>query len=588
MARTDPKTTEPGTIADTVAHLGVWARHAPRGLARVEFHSEYARAEADRRLGETLHQENIPYHQIKLPVRRSPSEVVRTLRESLARLEPGVVSITGFATACPDDSRALFLGALSLNRENIAEHNLRQIWWMTSGFTGAFIHTVPDLASWFLVRLRLNEEFSPPTESPYRLKPPRDEGPGSRLDEGLRRAASLVERFRRAKEAGTRPSELIQLAGWAADAIVEVGAPRQARELADQLVEGAIGVFQNSVSEDLSSLRSLNSLARLLYTQGRIKDAEPIIQRVLSIAERSDGQDRPEVAVDLNNLASLLRELTRFTEAEPLLRRALAIWEQNRGPEHPDVASALNNLALLLQATGRLDQAEQLLRRALAIWEQNVGPAHPSVASALDNLAALLTETNRLSEAEPLLRRALAIGEGTYGPDHPDVAIRLNNLALVLQETDRLDEAEPLFRRALAIDEEKNGPDHPKVAIRLSNLAGLLLDAGRLDQAEPLLRRALTISEQSLGPAHPIVAPTLNNLAGLLQHSSRLAEAEPLYRRAMEILLIITRSTRREHPQLRITRENYAGLLAAMGQSPEQIRARLDEIGRPFGMSLGD
>jgi hypothetical protein len=32
--------------------------------------------------------------------------------------------------------------------------------------------------------------------------------------------------------------------------------------------------------------------------------------------------------------------------------------------------------------------------------------------------------------------------------------------------------------------------------------------------------------------------------------------------------------------------DNYAGLLAAMRQTPEQIRARLDEIGRPFGVSF--
>jgi len=579
---------EPGTIADTVAHLAVWARHAPRGLARVEFHSEYARAEADRRLGEALHEQNISYYQIKLPVRRSPSEVVRTMLESLARLEPGVVSITGFATACGDDSRAAFLGALTLNRENLAEHNLRQIWWMTSDFTEAFIHTVPDLASWFLVRLRLTEEFSPVTTGPHSFEPRRDEGPRYKLDEAFRRAASLVDRFRRAKGAGARPLELMQLARWAADAIFEVGAPHLTRELADRLAEGVNEVLQSSTSEDRSSLRSLNSLARLLYTQDRMREAEPIIGRALAIAKRSDGQDPPEVAVDLDNLATLLRELNRFTEAESLMRRALAIWEQNRGPAHADLASALNNLAQLLQSTNRLDEAERLFRRALAIWEQSLGPAHPTVASALNNLAALLRDMNRLSEAEPLFRRALAIDEEIYGPDHPEVAIRLNNLALLLQETDRVVEAEPLFHRALAIDEQTNGPDHPKVAIRLNNLAGLLRDTGRLDQAEPLLRRALKISEQSLGPDHPIVASTLNNLAGVLQDNRRPGDAEPLLRRALEILLRSSRASGHDHPQVHTAIENYAGLLAEMGHSPDQIRARLGEIGRPFGMSLGD
>ena len=50
----------PGTIADTVAHLALWARLAPRGFARVEYHSEFARSETDRRLGEALQDEDDP------------------------------------------------------------------------------------------------------------------------------------------------------------------------------------------------------------------------------------------------------------------------------------------------------------------------------------------------------------------------------------------------------------------------------------------------------------------------------------------------------------------------------------------------
>jgi len=36
-----------------------------------------------------------------------------------------------------------------------------------------------------------------------------------------------------------------------------------------------------------------------------------------------------------------------------------------------------------------------------------------------------------------------------------------------------------------------------------------------------------------------------------------------------------------------VATNNYAGLLKAMGLSKAQIEARLNEIGRAFGMSLG-
>jgi tetratricopeptide (TPR) repeat protein len=130
-----------------------------------------------------------------------------------------------------------------------------------------------------------------------------------------------------------------------------------------------------------------------------------------------------------------------------------------------------------------------------------------------------LKDTNRLSEAEPLMKRALGIDEKSYGPEHPDVARDLNNLALLLHDTNRLGEAEPLYRRALAIDEKSYGPEHPKVAIRLNNLASLLKDTNRLSEAEPLSRRQLRIFVEfghRTGHEHPHFRPAINNYAGLL------------------------------------------------------------------------
>ncbi|MFI5459990.1 MAG: tetratricopeptide repeat protein [Isosphaerales bacterium] len=212
-------------------------------------------------------------------------------------------------------------------------------------------------------------------------------------------------------------------------------------------------------------------------------------------------------------------------------------WLEHEGDDGPWLAS---HVAGPLQALGNFAGAERLNRRAL----ERTRPDHGNFAARLNNLAELLRTTNRLAEAEPLLRRALATSEASLGADHPLVATELNNLAVLLQATNRLTEAEPLFRRALAIDEAAYGRDHPDVA------------------------------------------RDLNNLAGLLRASNRLAEAEPPYRRAVEVLLKFTHATGHEHPHFRTFTNNYAGLLAATGLSNAQIEARLNEIGRPFGMLL--
>jgi hypothetical protein len=380
------------------------------------------------------------------------------------------------------------------------------------------------------------------------------------------------------------PGEPLVLAGYLMRAgSAWSGAARFAQ--AQPLVERALSIReQNLGSEHPDVAGSLNDLAVLHLHQAQLAEAEPLMRRALAIDEVSYGAEHPNVARDLNNLAWLLKETNRLSEAEPLMRRALAIDEASYGAEHPKVTIDLNNLALLLQATNRLSEAEPLMRRALAIDEASYGAEHPKVAIALNNLAQLLQATNRLSEAEPLMRRVVSIFEVSYGEEHPNVATALNNLALLLQATNRLSEAEPLMRRALAIDEASYGAEHPDVARDLNNLAQLLQATNRLSEAEPLMRRALAIDEASYGAEHPNVARDLNNLAQLLQDTNRLSEAEPYSRQAVLIFLAFTRDTGHRHPHLEVIFSNYTGILSAGEWTETEMQERLLSLGPEAGL----
>lgn len=515
MARNDPKKTGRGSIADVVAHLAIWARRAPRGFAHVEYHSEYARVEADRRLGEVLLREQVPYHHVELPVWVTPSQAGRYLLEHLEKIESGTVAITGFATAVAEEDRRDFLAILSVRREVLAELGLCQIWWLTPDFREALMHVAPDLDSWFMVRLRLDEGFFPTAGGPDVAEPLRPTGPKYRIDDALRRAASLVERFQRAMEGKSVDPDLLELSASAADAIVEVGAPNLTRELADQLLGGLTEVCPSGLADCLTTVRSLNAFARLLVSEGRINEAAPLIDRGWAMVNSEEAPNHPDVARDLHNLALLLQDATRPDRAETIMRRALAIAERVHGPRHPSVAHCLKNLAAILRDTGRLQDAEAFGRQALEIDERTYGPDHPDVATDLNNLAVLLRAAGRLTEAELLYRRALAIEERWFGPDHPGTATVLGNLAVLLHAMTRLDEAEPLLCRALAIDERSLGTDHPIVATDLVYLASVLQAAGRPDEAEPLLRRALEIDQRIYPSDHPSIIRDREHLASL-------------------------------------------------------------------------
>jgi CHAT domain-containing protein/Tfp pilus assembly protein PilF len=278
---------------------------------------------------------------------------------------------------------------------------------------------------------------------------------------------------------------------------------------------------------------SLNGLAEMYRAGGRYAEAVPLVVRALGILEKSFGPNDRDVATTLNNLAGLYKAQGKYQEAEPLYQRALGIREKVFGPEHQEVATSLNNLAELYDAEGRYDQAEPLLQRALAIQEKS--PDGLATANVLNNLAALYQAQSRYALAEPLLQRALAIQEKSLGPEHIAVANSLNNLAALYEAQGRYAEAETPMKHALETAEKSLGPDHPDVSIFLNNLAELYVVQGRYDQAEPLLKSALAIREKALGPDYLEVAGSLHNLAALYQTQGRYPEAVPLVARALAI-----------------------------------------------------
>ena len=160
----------PGSVEDTLARLELWCLRAPKGFARVEFESEFSRRAVVDRLRLRIRAQNVSFGEIELRSGQAPWPLVRDLIGQVRSLGPGVVSISGFETAFSGSvspaedgqqprpevtSRADSLRVLNFNRESLALPGVRQIWWMTPTFAELFVRAVPDLESWFMVRLRL-------------------------------------------------------------------------------------------------------------------------------------------------------------------------------------------------------------------------------------------------------------------------------------------------------------------------------------------------------------------------------------------------------------------------------------------------
>ena len=292
------------------------------------------------------------------------------------------------------------------------------------------------------------------------------------------------------------------------------------------LFEKAIAYFPND-----AALKS--QLVDLLRGQGRLADAEPVLQEVLAQQRKMVGSEHLDVATSLSSLSFLLREEGKLPESETTAREALAIRKKLLGNEHADVAQSLHLLAWNLHMQGKQNEAEALSREELAMWRKLLGNEHPNVAWALGDLTIFLRDQGKLAEAETSIRESLAIRRKVFGNEHPDVAASFNLLSDLLRAQGELAELEALYREELAMRRKLFGNEHRSVEESLAALAKVLHQEGKLAEAEAVWREELAVERKLSGDAHPFVANSLQSLGAVLRDSGKSSEAEALFREAL-------------------------------------------------------
>jgi hypothetical protein len=83
--------------------------------------------------------------------------------------------------------------------------------------------------------------------------------------------------------------------------------------------------IETFVPEELGRVHRLHRLAERHREVGEEHEAEPLLQQVLEIQERTLGPAHPQVALTLSSLMFLYRQQGRETEAEAAATRAQSI-----------------------------------------------------------------------------------------------------------------------------------------------------------------------------------------------------------------------------------------------------------------------
>jgi tetratricopeptide (TPR) repeat protein len=260
----------------------------------------------------------------------------------------------------------------------------------------------------------------------------------------------------------------------------------------------------------------LNKLAMLLYHQGRLDEARPLLEEALTGRRAALGDAHPDTLTSVNNLATLLQDQGRLDEAQPLLEDTLAGKRAALGDAHSSTLTSISNLGGVLYAQGKLDKARLLLEEALAGMRAELGDTHVDTLTLINNLGSLLLYgQGKAEEAWPLFVEALAGLRATLGAAHPTTLQSMNNLAMLLSFTGAMDQARPLFVEALAGERVALGNSHPQTLVSIHNFGQLLWEEGNLDGALAMFEEALAGNIATLGEAHPHCEQTRNWVAGL-------------------------------------------------------------------------
>ena len=123
------------------------------------------------------------------------------------------------------------------------------------------------------------------------------------------------------------------------------------------------------------------------------------------------------------------------------------------------------------------------------------------------------------------------------------------------------------------LDQLQERKDQAQAKIYLARLQNSSY-AGRPQDALPYCEKLKPLADDD--------SLTLNYIAKVYYENAQYNDAEPLMERHLVIFLEFTRRTGHPHPHLNDAINNYAALLAQMGQTKAQIAARLQSLAPEF------
>ncbi|RFU76226.1 tpr domain, partial [Trichoderma arundinaceum] len=247
--------------------------------------------------------------------------------------------------------------------------------------------------------------------------------------------------------------------------------------------------------------------------QGRYEIAERMAGKSRKAREKKFGKDDILTLESISSLARVLSDKGEWEEAEKLDVQVMEARKIKLGADHPDTLTSMNNLALTYSNQGRWEEAEKLGLQVMEMSKIKLGADHPYTLTSMGNLALTYSKQGRWEDTEKLEVQVMEMSKIKLGADHPYTLTKMGNLALTYSNQGRWEEAEKLGVQVMEMSKIKLGADHPSTLTSMGNLASTYLNQGRWEDAEKLEVQVMEMSKIKLGADHPGTLTSMANLA---------------------------------------------------------------------------
>jgi len=320
----------------------------------------------------------------------------------------------------------------------------------------------------------------------------------------------------------------------------------------------AIPVFREALAIRSRLLDARNPLVTSVQTDlalsltdtGANAEAEAILRSVADSQRQVLGDQHPQYGDTLNTLAIVLMTLGKLDESDQRLRQALSIAQSVKDDD--SAAVVYNNFATLRHLQDDDQAGLDFARKALALWTRD-GSAPPMTAQ--QKIAAFDYFSGDYVKAETEFRSLL---ERRRKSGSKNVSVTLTFIGRTRRMQAHPEEAEPLHKEAIAAAEAQAGKLSDDALTGRYELAIDERDEGRLDDSRRDAATVLAGFSETLPAAHSKVQDARYLLAQLDYLQGRCAASSLADLESAAALRKVARAPRAEE------RAAEAGLLAGL------------------------